>query len=63
MRKITQIENARTALMKVETLIREDVKNKCCATDNQCIALGIITTVLQGKSWMVGLEVEEAING
>lgn len=62
MRKITQMENARTALMKVESLIREDVKNNCNATSNQCIALGIITTVLTGKSWMAGVEVESWVN-
>lgn len=56
------MENAHTALMQVESLIREDIKNNCNATNNQCIELGIITTVLSGKSWRAGLEVESWAN-
>lgn len=61
--KITQLENALTALKQIETLIREDCKNACDLTPNQAISLGIISTVLNGKAWKVSREVKEIHNG
>lgn len=62
MKKITQLENALTALKRVEDLINDDCRNASDMTTNQSIALGIISTVLCGKAWKAGVEVKEARN-
>ena len=63
MKQITQLENVFTALKQVKDLIVDDCKNACDMTINQSIALAIISTVLCGKSWKVGVEVKEVCNG